>query len=192
MVTSVGPSVGSMSMRCPSAVQRRLIEIDALHGSIIDGEVDRGDGAVVGAGIGLAQGDVVDPGIGTEHDELADARGPVGDGPAGRRIAVDRHHRSMLGQIRERLAVGGRGSRDGPRLHRDGLGGLVSGVEDGEPLVGALEAEHIGVGAARLGESRDVLRAAPVVAAVAIRVGHDESGRRDATHRRDHRPSEAL
>ena len=84
----------------------------------------------------------------------------------------------MLGQIRERLAVGGRSSGDGSRLHRDGLCGLVGGVEDGEPLVGALEAQHVGVGAARLGEPRDVLRAAPVMGTVAIRVGHDESGRR--------------
>ena len=175
----LGGVVGRLDVDALSgALQRGLIEIDTLHRPIIDREVDRSDGAVLGAGVGLAQRDVVDSGIGAQHDELADGRGPIGDSPAGRRIAVDRHHRSMLGQIRERLAVGGRSSRDGSRLHRDGLGGLVGSVEDGEPLVGALEAQHVGAFGPGLGEPRDILRAAPVVGTVTIRVGHEESRRR--------------
>ena len=126
----------------------------------------------------LVQRDVVDGLADVEHDALPAGVGPIAHHPGRARITVDRHDRTVLGAVGERLAVRGRSC-----LHRallDGDGGRCAGhTEDWEALVGRIGAQHIGYRRlVVLRESDDVLRAAPMVGAVAVRVGDDDGARR--------------
>ena len=110
-----------------------------------------------------------------QSEELAGCVEAVGHTPGGVRVAVDGHDRPVLWAVGEGLAV-----RTRPSLYRSALLGhrLVSGGvadEDRDSLVGAVEPQHTAPVGSVLGESGDVLRASPVVGAVAIAVGDDDS-----------------
>ena len=120
IVTVLAAVVGSMSTRWPSGRSDRSSSTTALRRAVVDGDRHVADVAH-GRGAGrLVQRQVVDRLGDVEADLLADRRGAVGDPPRRRRIAVDGHHRAVLGPVGERLAVGRRPCPHRAVLHGDG------------------------------------------------------------------------
>ena len=158
------------------ADERGLVEHDRCRVAIVDRQLDLRDAPLPVDRVGLAQGQMVDRFAHVEHDRLVEHRAPIGDGPARGRVTVDCHDGTVFGQVGERFAVGAGGGGDRPVLDRDRLGvGIVVG-EHGQPLVAALVAQHAHI-VARLGVAGHVLRAAPVVRSVTVRVGDDHPRR---------------
>ncbi len=168
--------VGSMSIRWPSPTSEDSSSTTECRVAIVDRQLDLRDAPLPVDRVGLAQGQMVDRFAHVEHDRLVEHRAPIGDGPARGRVTVDCHDGTVFGQVGERFAVGAGGGGDRPVLDRDRLGvGIVVG-EHGQPLVAALVAQHAHI-VARLGVARHVLRAAPVVRTVTVRVGDDHPRR---------------
>ena len=148
-------------------------EVDAARAGIV-GNGDTCDPAVARVER-LRQRDLVDRCIGGEAQEFADGLAMVTCDPSSVRIAVDSHGRAVLGTIRERLAVRAGRGMDGTSLLGNShvATGLVG--EHGDALVSAVEREDTRVCRSIFGETRDVLRAAPVMGALAVAVGDDDS-----------------
>ena len=148
-------------------------EVDAARAGVV-GDGDPCDPAVAVVER-LRQRDLVDRSIGGEAEKLADWLAMVAGDPSSVGIAVDSHGRSIFGTIRERLAVRAGRGMDGTSLLGNShvATGLVG--EHGDALVSAVEREHPRVCRSIFGETRDVLRAAPVMGALAVAIGDDDS-----------------
>ena len=114
-----------------------------------------------------------------DGEEVPQRIAVIADHPRRQRIAVHCHRRSLLGPIRERLTVPA-----SPHLQsvvEDGDGLVVRAchrAEDGKPLISFVVAQYVARRPTALGETRYVLRTAPVMGAIAIGVADDHSSDR--------------
>ena len=180
IVTVLGPVVGSMSTRWPSAPSERSSSSTVSGGrssTAIVTSPDVAHGRRSPAAAAASRGRSARRSSSSSCSPIGSDRSADHATPSsGRRR---RHHRAVLRPVGERLAVRRRAGRAPDRPGRRRSAPRRSIAEHGQALVGRVRAQHVRCGrVVVLGEADDVLRAAPVVGTVAVGVGDDDLGGR--------------
>ena len=144
---------------------------------VVDRDADRGDDASTRWRRHLPEHErtgTIERFVESKPDVFTERVAVVAHCPGRVRVAVDGHHGTVFGAVREGFAVARHDCGGRTLLHGDGLRGGVVRVEEREALVGRRRNQHVIVGASWLGVAVYVLGTTPVMGAVAVGISDDE------------------